>query len=71
MIPETVMFIGEKAFAKCNQMKSLTIYSDDVIHISESCFDEQTIAQLNIYVPKKNIKSYKKILPSAKKIKAI
>ena len=71
VIPETVMFIGEKAFAKCNQMKSLTIYSDDVIHISESCFDEQTIAQLNIYVPKKNIKSYKKILPSAKKIKAI
>lgn len=71
VIPETVMFIGEKAFAKCNQMKSLTIYSDDIIYISESCFDEQTIAQLNIYVPKKNIKSYKKILPSVKKIKAI
>lgn len=71
VIPETVMFIGEKAFAKCNQMKSLTIYSDDIIHISESCFDEQTIAQLNIYVPKKNIKSYKKLLPSVKKIKAI
>lgn len=71
VIPETVMFIGEKAFAKCNQMKSLTIYSDEVVHISESCFDEQTIAQLNIYVPKKNIKSYKKILPSVKKIKAI
>ena len=52
-------------------MKSLTIYSDEVVHISESCFDEQTIAQLNIYVPKKNIKSYKKILPSVKKIKAI
>lgn len=71
VIPETVMFIGEKAFAKCNHMKSLTIYSDDIIHISESCFDEQTIAQLNIYVPKKFIKSYKKMLPSVKKIKAI
>ena len=71
VIPETVTSIGENALAKCSQMTSLTIKSEEVCQISETCFDEETLAHLTLYVPKKNIKKYKRTLPSVKKIKAI
>ena len=71
VIPETVTAIGENALAKCSQMTSLTIKSEEACQISDTCFDEETLAHLTLYVPKKNIKKYKRMLPSIKKIKAI
>ena len=72
VIPETVTTIGLNALSDCPQMESITIKAEDVCRISESCFDEQTITHITIYVPKKVVKSYKKILPSLKKqIKSI
>lgn len=72
LIPETVTNIGEKAFAKCSEMKSLTISSKEICNISEFCFDENVLTQITLYVPKKNIKRYKKMLPLLKdRIKAI
>lgn len=67
VIPETVKSIGLNAFADCPRIKSITIKSEDVCRISESCFSGQTVSHMTIYVPKKAVKSYKKMLPSLKR----
>lgn len=66
-IPSSVMSIRSGAFDKCTELKYIVLEGDHVVDIDVNAFYEDSINMLNIYVPKKMQKLYKKEYPLLKK----
>lgn len=65
-LPTTTIDVGENALANCPNLKILKLDSDEVVSIHESCFENTSLTNLTIYVPKKTLKAYKKAYPALK-----
>ena len=65
--PSSVTTIKPGAFDKCIELKDIVFESEHVVDIDENAFYGESVNVLNIYVPKKMQKLYKKKYPFLKK----
>lgn len=66
-IPSSVTTIKSGTFDKCTELRDIVLESESVVDIEENAFYEESVNALNIYVPKKMQKLYKKKYPFLKK----
>ncbi len=62
-IPETVTYIGDKAFYDCDDMESITCYAEEPPECGDDVFSEADTDRCILYVPKGCVEIYSQTSP--------